>query len=273
MRFEARQAGVPIFLPPAVGELVEVEVDDDLVAEPGIPEWRQGDVTRCMADGRFQVRVHKPGGELDDEFKEWYNRHNEGSEWRRIPGAPRIEREKLKRKAPLLLTSSADIASTSYAKGKRTTPGRPAAAKAATAKTPSQPRPCAKGAGGNKKPKLLSGSVGSSNATYMASDLRGGSRASKLCAAKAPSTQQLVVHPTAGYGLGMDPVAEMLGRFKLDAYVEKFEEAGYDDLEYLMDMGDAQIECLIADCGLKSGHAAKFRDYLKVERARLGGGA
>ena len=63
----------------------------------------------------------------------------------------------------------------------------------------------------------------------------------------------------------MKAVADLLERFRLAAYVEAFDENGYDDLVWILQMGDAQVEQLIADVGMKPGHAAKFQQYLAAE--------
>lgn len=47
--------------------------------------------------------------------------------------------------------------------------------------------------------------------------------------------------------------------------IDAFDNAGYDDALYLLQMGEAQVEQLIKDVAMKPGHASKFRDYLKLE--------
>ena len=72
---------------------------------------------------------------------------------------------------------------------------------------------------------------------------------------------------TAGGGLeGMAEVRDMLERFRLSMYADKFDEQGYDDRDYLLTMEAAQIDGLITDVGMKPGHAVKFRDFLALER-------
>ena len=63
----------------------------------------------------------------------------------------------------------------------------------------------------------------------------------------------------------MEAVADLLDRFRLAAYVEAFDEKGYDDLAWLLQMDGTQVEQLIADVGMKPGHAAKFQQYLAAE--------
>ena len=70
----------------------------------------------------------------------------------------------------------------------------------------------------------------------------------------------------------MAAVAEMLRRFRLEQYIAAFDDAGYDDLVYLRSMDDAMVDRLVADVGMKVGHAARFRFYLQEERARLRAG-
>ena len=37
--------------------------------------------------GLLWRKVHKPDDEPDEEFMEWYTRHNEASEWHRLEGS------------------------------------------------------------------------------------------------------------------------------------------------------------------------------------------
>ncbi len=82
-------------------------------------------------------------------------------------------------------------------------------------------------------------------------------------AAATPSTALALVPSSAE---GMPEVAQMLERFKLANYVEVFDDQGYDDLEFMLRMRPEQVEQLIADVGMKPGHAAKFKLYLETER-------
>ena len=93
MRFAARQAGVPTFQPPPVGEIIEVEVEDEHCLEVASAEWRRGHVRRVLGDGRFCVCVHTPDDVPDEEFYEWYTRHSEGQEWRRLEGSPKMPKK------------------------------------------------------------------------------------------------------------------------------------------------------------------------------------
>ena len=67
-------------------------------------------------------------------------------------------------------------------------------------------------------------------------------------------------------GNEMARVADMLERFRLAEYIEKFEEQGYDDLEWLLQMDESLVEVLVIDVQMKPGHAAKFKHYLALER-------
>jgi hypothetical protein len=64
----------------------------------------------------------------------------------------------------------------------------------------------------------------------------------------------------------MDDVAALLKRFKLEIYITAFETNGYDDLSFILQMDATQEEQLIKDVGFKPGEAAKYRDYIAVER-------
>ena len=64
----------------------------------------------------------------------------------------------------------------------------------------------------------------------------------------------------------MDDVAALLQRFKLEIYITAFKTNGYDDLAFILQMDATQEEQLIKDVGFKPGEAAKYRDYIAVER-------
>ena len=64
----------------------------------------------------------------------------------------------------------------------------------------------------------------------------------------------------------MDDVAALIKRFKLEIYITAFETNGYDDLAFILQMDATQEEQLIKDVGFKPGEAAKYRDYIAVER-------
>ena len=69
---------------------------------------------------------------------------------------------------------------------------------------------------------------------------------------------------------GMPAVAEVLARFKLDAYTAAFDEQGYDDLKWLLEMDKESEAELVVQVGFKTGHAAKFCNYLSALRAQHG---
>ena len=84
--------------------------------------------------------------------------------------------------------------------------------------------------------------------------------------AAAPSSKCMLASSAGIAADGMQDVARMLERFRLVAYVDKFDEEGYDDYEWILTMETAQVEKLIADVGMKPGHAAKLKQYLAMER-------
>ena len=85
--------------------------------------------------------------------------------------------------------------------------------------------------------------------------------APSLAGASPPPTQAVVPIP------GMGAVTELLERFRLSQYADAFDDAGYDDLQYLLVLNADQINHLVSDVGMKPGHACKFRDYLLREQA------
>ena len=86
-------------------------------------------------------------------------------------------------------------------------------------------------------------------------------------------TQQLALIPSAAASAepGMEAVAALLTRFRLEQYIEAFDEQGYDDVQYLLVMDDEQANQLVGDVGMKQGHAHKFKFMLG--REKQGGGA
>lgn len=115
MRFEARQSGRAPWAPPALGEIIEVEVEKAAWKEGDEPAWYEADVRRGLPDGRFLACVHKPDGEADEEFMEWYGRRDEGVEWRRLPGAPTLA----EREAPEIARRAAEKAERKAAEAER----------------------------------------------------------------------------------------------------------------------------------------------------------
>ena len=56
----------------------------------------------------------------------------------------------------------------------------------------------------------------------------------------------------------------MLRSFRLDSYVQAFDDEGYDDLHYLRELPAASLRSVAADCGMKPGHAAKFVTWMQA---------
>ena len=77
-----------------------------------------------------------------------------------------------------------------------------------------------------------------------------------------------VVGDLASVALGMAEVREMLERFRLGTYAANFDEAGYDDRDFILQMNAEHLDALVRDVGMKPGHALKFRDFLAQERRR-----
>ena len=80
---ERLEAARTHYTPPALGELIEVEVLES--GDGALPEWRVGKVEALHADGSFGVVINGPDGSPDLDFYETYNRADEGVEWRRQP--------------------------------------------------------------------------------------------------------------------------------------------------------------------------------------------
>ena len=346
--YEARQQGVPVFEPPALGELVLCEVEDSFTPADE-PEWRRADVRRVLADGSFLVCVHRPDGTPDDDFFEWYERRDEGIEWRRIEGAPKMEvageaggaakpckRAKghtkgKKRKEPdaspepdagpgpserlaadqcqrnplcvrgrkhpghcKLRTGDEEAANEPPAKEAQAdpydlVPAPPAASACAVGGDEGAPKMDVAGeAGGAAKPcKLAKGHTKGKkrkepDASPEADACTGSARAepsplppSGTLSRDSPPTAHADASGGASGGAGvssalvpfalapsvapsMEGVSELLVRYRLEAYIGRFEELGYDDLEFLLHMSDEMVDDLVEQVGFKSGHAHKF---------------
>ena len=77
---------------------------------------------------------------------------------------------------------------------------------------------------------------------------------------------------------GMARVRDLLSGFRLEQYADAFDAAGYDDYDYLLDLGrghtagslhahdKAALQTVTQDVGMKPAHAQKFVAYLS-ERA------
>ena len=57
-------------------------------------------------------------------------------------------------------------------------------------------------------------------------------------------------------------VADFLASIELSSYAEAFDEHGWDSLRALFDINESDLNQLITDVGMKSGHAARFRRAL-----------
>ena len=55
-------------------------------------------------------------------------------------------------------------------------------------------------------------------------------------------------------------IKEMLERFSLQSYFESFIENGYDDLQFLKQMSDSEVDTLLKDIGMtKNGHVMRLK--------------
>ena len=62
---------------------------------------------------------------------------------------------------------------------------------------------------------------------------------------------------------GMEGVQSLLQSFRLEQYAHAFDDNGYDDLQFLLEMKDDEVTELVKNVAMKPGHAHKFRDLLK----------
>ena len=58
--------------------------------------------------------------------------------------------------------------------------------------------------------------------------------------------------------IGMPPVVQALERVGLPQYADAFDEQGYDDLNYILEMDAAERKTVAEATGMRPGHAAKF---------------
>ena len=56
----------------------------------------------------------------------------------------------------------------------------------------------------------------------------------------------------------MDAVREMLVGCRLEQYADAFDEQGYDDLPYLLELDEDGLREVASTLQMKPGHAAKF---------------
>ena len=61
----------------------------------------------------------------------------------------------------------------------------------------------------------------------------------------------------------------VLERMRLGEYIAAFEEAGFDDLEYLLELDDAALADVAATVGMKPGHAHKLQRWLREKAAAV----
>ncbi|KAL3895265.1 MAG: hypothetical protein SGPRY_013556, partial [Prymnesium sp.] len=84
-----RTAKGSAWVPPRVRDLIEVEVvDSGLPANDNPPadasaEWRLAEVRQVLPDGQFMACVFDAYGMADEDFMEWFSKHDEGTDWRR----------------------------------------------------------------------------------------------------------------------------------------------------------------------------------------------
>ena len=64
---------------------------------------------------------------------------------------------------------------------------------------------------------------------------------------------------------GMPAVAAVLERMRLGEYAAGVEEAGYDDLPFLLEMDDDGLAEVAATVGMKPGHAQKLQRWLQAK--------
>ena len=60
----------------------------------------------------------------------------------------------------------------------------------------------------------------------------------------------------------MEAMLSLLEWFRLGDYADKFDDEGYDDVGFLYNMTDAQVDTMLEHVGMKIGHAVKFRHHL-----------
>ena len=60
-------------------------------------------------------------------------------------------------------------------------------------------------------------------------------------------------------------IKEMSERFSLQSYFESFIENGYDDLQFLKQMSDSEVDTLVKDIGMtKNGHVMRLKNALNA---------
>ena len=108
-----------------------------------------------------------------------------------------------------------------------------------------------------KRPKMAAVSIATTTPTP-----------TSISTSPSPPDKGAVMGDLASVAMGMAEVREMLERFRLGMYAASFDEAGYDDRDFILQMSAEHLDALVRDVGMKPGHALKLRDFLVQERRR-----
>ena len=68
---------------------------------------------------------------------------------------------------------------------------------------------------------------------------------------------------------GMDSVRMVLRMMNLEQYASTLEEAGWDDLEFLLTLDPAALRSIAKEAGMKHGHALKFSAWAHLQASHL----
>lgn len=78
-------------------------------------------------------------------------------------------------------------------------------------------------------------------------------------------------HPPPEILRGMDAVRALLVELRLDEYVDRFEEQGFDDVEYLMILRDEQLRRVAEAVHMKPGHQMKWLTRMRqLQQGHIG---
>ena len=209
---------------------------------------------------------------LDEDFYEWFWYDTEGDEWTRASQAP---------------------SPPSFVRQPQSKTGKSSHAPAAGATTPQRPpsageqRPRGRPAREAQKPLMSAAAAGDAAAARGEGQLppslanlsskNASSRpptATPDAAADAPADAASRVRDpklsTPAYlqsGVGMVGVRALLEKMRLEAYADAFDEAGYDDAEFVLaldgDTENGQLAQMMNDVGMKLGHKNKFFKFHK----------
>jgi hypothetical protein len=69
--------------------------------------------------------------------------------------------------------------------------------------------------------------------------------------------------------LGMQAVRNVMEALNMEVYTAAFEETGYDDLEFLTSLDERSLGAVAELVGMKPGHAARFKAWLKREAMHI----